>query len=171
MYDKLKLRDILLQSDCRTLDDVGYPFPPKADVYKLISSKMKNDGSDISAKHVYVIVRENRNGYTDLIKKAFSIKTNDARRSQCHSTLNSTNATENSISHSEHFDLFVSAEKWREMKPTCKIYCGRSYQVLQSGWTDILAERLWQQDKLNCVISFKNITFTLVRQQVVLCLS
>lgn len=41
------------------------------------------------------------------------------------------------------------------MKPIKKIYNNRVYWVLQSGWTNVAAEILWQQQKLDCVIKFK----------------
>ncbi|KAL0098877.1 hypothetical protein PUN28_020864 [Cardiocondyla obscurior] len=41
------------------------------------------------------------------------------------------------------------------MKKIKKLYNNRVYSVLQSGWTDIVAEKLWQEEKLDCVISFK----------------
>lgn len=41
------------------------------------------------------------------------------------------------------------------MKPVKKVYNNRVYWVLQSGWTNVIADKLWQQQKLNCVFRFK----------------
>lgn len=39
--------------------------------------------------------------------------------------------------------------------PIRRLYGRRNRYVLQSGWTDILAEKAWQQQKFNCTITFK----------------
>jgi len=36
-----------------------------------------------------------------------------------------------------------------------KLYNKRVYWIMQSGWTDVVAEKLWQQHKLDCVFKFK----------------
>lgn len=159
MYDKDILSEILLQDEFRTLNNDGEPYPPSAFVYIAISQEMQKRGSNISPKHVYVIVRENRNEYKDLLQQNFNIKPN---RSSI--VLNSNNSSVDSINtsssssailHSKTFDIVISAEKWQTIKPIKKIYNNRAYWVLQSGWTDVIAERLWQQQKIECVFKFK----------------
>lgn len=157
MYDKTILLEILLTDECRTLDNDGKPYPPTAPVYSTISEKMRERDSTISAKHVYVIVRQNRNGFNDLLQRHFNI--NPIERHEFSDTRDSTNDSINTSGsqtlHSKEFNIVISAEKWQLMKPIKKIYNNHAYSVLQSGRTDIIAEKLWQQQKLDCIISFK----------------
>jgi len=75
MYDKSVLLEILLQDDYRTLDSDGKPYPPSASVYTIISQKMHERNCNITAKHIYVIVNENRNGYKNLLLQHYNINT------------------------------------------------------------------------------------------------
>jgi len=159
MYDKTILLEILLDDTCRTVDNNGKPYPPTAPVYVTVSQKMKERGSKITPKHVYVIVRENRNGYRDTLLKHLGIKSSEEEKldSTCNSegtNINTSNASSIAL-HSKTFNLIVSADKWLIMKPIKKIYINRVYWVLQPGWTDIIAEKIWQQQKLDCVFKFK----------------
>lgn len=65
MYDKSVLLEILLQDECRTLNDDGKPYSPSAFVYTFCANKMRERDFNITSKHIYVIVCENRNGYKD----------------------------------------------------------------------------------------------------------
>jgi len=60
--NKSVLLEILLQDKCRTLDNNGKSCPPSALVYTTVSNMMRERGSNITAKHIYVIIRENCNG-------------------------------------------------------------------------------------------------------------
>lgn len=159
MYDKAILLEILLQDEYRTLDNDGKPYPPSTVVYNNISEKMRERGSTISAKHIYVIVRQNRNGFNDLLQQHFGINPTDKHEfsdSVDTSIDTSINSSPNSLALcSKEFNIVISAEKWQSMKPVKKIYNNRVYWVLQSGWTDVVAEKLWQQQKLDCIFSFK----------------
>lgn len=53
MYDKTKLLEILLDKDYRTIMDCGRPYPPSAEIYCIISEKMKQLNSHITPKHLY----------------------------------------------------------------------------------------------------------------------
>lgn len=53
------------------------------------------------------------------------------------------------------FDLIISSEQWKTIIPIRKLYGRRYRYVLQKGWTDIIAEKAWQQQKFNCTITFK----------------
>lgn len=75
MYDNTKLLEILLDPD-RTIKDCGRPYPP-AEIYRLISEKMKESNSYITLKHIYVLINGNRNGYKDKILETFNIKASD----------------------------------------------------------------------------------------------
>jgi len=56
---------------------------------------------------------------------------------------------------SKKFDIIISSEQWKSIMPVRKLYGRRFKYVLQSGWTDIVAEKAWQQQKFTCTISFK----------------
>lgn len=161
MYDKSILLEILLQDECRTLNDDGKPYPSSALVYTLCANKMRERGFNIIPKHIYVIVNENRNGYKDKLQHHFGIISHETDINEVNKTFyseNNTTITNTSISSvilDKNFNLVISAEKWQKIKPVRKIYNNRVYWVLQPGWTDIIAEILWQQQKLDCVIKFK----------------
>lgn len=158
MYDKSILLEILLRDDCRTLDNNGKPYVPSALVYNTISLEMQARGSHITAKHVYEIIRSNRNGYRSLLLKQYGINDDYQLKEDVDNTSISENVniSTSSISmYSTEFNLIVSSENWQKMKPGKKIYGNRVYWVLKSGWCDIIAERLWQQQKLYCTFKFK----------------
>jgi len=71
MYDIENLRALLISEEYRTINETGQCFPPSHDVYKRISIAM--DGNP-SSKHVYTIVKNNRNGLYEAIVNAFKIK-------------------------------------------------------------------------------------------------
>lgn len=157
MYDKSILLEILLQDECRTLNDDGKPYPPSALVYTTISHKMRKRGFNITPKHIYVIVRENRNGYKNQLQHHLGITSHDKSVNE----VNDSSYSEDTVMHisvtldKKEFNIVISAEKWQMMKPRKKIYNNRVYWAMQPGWTDIVAERLWQQQKLDCVFKFK----------------
>jgi len=74
MYDKIKLLEILLHSDFRTIDDSDKPFAPSTEIYCVIAEKMKQFNCNISSKCIYVIINENRSEYKNKILKIFNIK-------------------------------------------------------------------------------------------------
>lgn len=159
MYDKSVLLEILLLDDCRTLDNDGKPYPPSKPVYTTISQKMQERNCHITPKHVYVIVRENRNGYRNLLLQHYNINSDYQIEKSVDTSISrdniDTSTSSNISTYSKKFNLVISADKWQIMRPIKKIYNNRVYWVLKSGWTDIIAEKLWQQQKLACVFKFK----------------
>lgn len=156
MYDKTKLLEILLNTDCRTIQNCGRPYPPSAEVYRMISKKMMEFNSRITPKHIYVLINENRNGFKDKILEAFNIKINDADVFHNTSTCSIETIKNDSVNtFSKEFDLIISAEQWKIIMPVQKLYGRRYKYVLQNGWTDVIAERMWQQQKFQCTIAFK----------------
>lgn len=132
MYDKAKLLEILLDPDCRTIKDCGKPYPPSAEIYRLISEKMKQSNSYITPKHIYVLINENRNGYKDKILETFNIKVSDEvsyNTSAC-SMKSVKNDSINTLS--KEFDLIILAEQWKTIMPLRKLYGKRYKYVLQS---------------------------------------
>jgi len=156
MYDKNKLLEVLLRPNFRTIDDSGKPFTPSTKIYRIIADKMKEFNCNISPKHIYVIINENRNGFKDKILTAFNIKVDDAEVSNNISSCSVETAKNNSNnSVSKEFDIIISSEQWKNIMPVRRLYGRRFKYVLQSGWTDIIAEKVWQQQKFSCTISFK----------------
>lgn len=52
MYDEIKLLEILLHSDLRTIDDNGQSFVPSTEIYRIIAEKMQQFNCNISSKHI-----------------------------------------------------------------------------------------------------------------------
>lgn len=111
--------------------------------------------SKISAKHIYQILRVDRKKMYTAVLNAFDIKnkTNNSTDSSNYS-LNETitNASKNEKS----FRLIISNDKWSKISEKKGVYGNRKYTVLKPGkWTDLFAEKIYQQAKIECAISFK----------------
>lgn len=125
MYDKEKLRDILTNELYRTVGDDGKIFPPSHDVYNSISETLKNSGSHITPKHIYTILKGDRNGMYNAVLKAFDIDKkafykDDSKDSNFNASIDLSNiSTSESV---KNFKLLISEEKWLQIKPTCKTY-------------------------------------------------
>lgn len=122
---------------------------------------MAKYNSNISPKHIYVIINQNRGGCKDKMLKAFDINIHEAEVSR-NASFNSVETIKN-ISFqtvSNEFDIILSSEQWKNIMPIRKLYGRRWKNVLQSGWTDVIAERIWQQQKFSCTISFKKCSRT-----------
>lgn len=133
MYDKTKLLEILLDTDFRTIKNCGRPYPPSAEIYRIISEKMKQFNSCITPKHVYVLINENRNGFKDKILEAFNIKVNDGEVSHNISSCSIETVKNDSINTlSKEFDLIISAEQWKTIMPIRKLY-GRRYKYCKTA--------------------------------------
>jgi len=115
MYDKEKLHDILINDEYRMIDDNGKIFPPSHDIYRTISETLKNSGSHITPKHIYTILKNNRNGLYNAVLRAFGVAAyNESKNSD--STFNVTELNDTSES-SKSFKLIISEEKWAQIKP------------------------------------------------------
>lgn len=68
MYDVDKLLTILTNPTYRVIDENGKVFPPSNEMYTLIEMAM-----DHNPKHIYTIVKNNRQGIYDRLLHAFSI--------------------------------------------------------------------------------------------------
>lgn len=160
-YDKIALREILSDAECRTINDDGRLLPPSHEVFRKISNLMADKGSVITPKHVHTIINNNCAGFRDIIMEIFSIRereisisVNDVNYSveKCtdQSTVTLTSLTSMKV------NLVISQEKWESMKPHEKLYGKRVYWKLREGWADVVAEALWVQHHLDCVFTFKN---------------
>lgn len=72
-YNKEKLRNIITNENYKTINDDGTIFPPSNAVYCLISEALKNNGLHINPKHIYTILKNDRNGMYSAVLKAFGI--------------------------------------------------------------------------------------------------
>ena len=161
MYDKVKLLGILTNKDYRTVDDDGKVFPPIHKIYTIISEALAIKEVCISTKHIYTILRNNRNDIYSAVLQAFQINIEDVNNNNSINSLSNTDLNNSSTSENKtikRFKLLISEEKWLSMKPVRQTYGrhGRNYVTLRPGeWTDVFAEKIWQQTKLPCAISFK----------------
>lgn len=151
MYDIVKLRKVLTTEEYRVIDDDGKCLPPSNEIYKRISETM--DGNP-SAKHVYIIVKNNRNRIHDAVLAYFSLSSSITERDK-----KDTSFEPNiSISKSgENFFLKFSSQDWQAMNQQDILYeDGRTYTIFQPGWTDIFAKNIWMQRRISCPWTFKN---------------
>jgi len=59
------------------------------------------------------------------------------------------------------FRLIISEKNWNDIKPVAKIYHNRRYLKLKPGeWSNIFAEKIWEQTKIPCAFTFKNATIS-----------
>lgn len=118
----MKLLEILSHPDFRTIDDNGKPFPPSTEIYRIIAEKMKEFNCNISPKHVYVIINENRSGFKNKVLTTFNIKVDNTEDSYNVSSYSVETAKNNSInSVSKEFDIIISSEQWKNIMPVRRL--------------------------------------------------
>ena len=153
MYDIEKLRKLLTTEEYRVVDDNAKVLPPSNQIYKNISEAMD---SNPSAKHAYIIVKNNRNGIYDFILASFGLVDPSLQENQDHSFNPNISASKNM----DKFDLKFTKEDWMIIKPQeddKKIYeDGRLYVTFQPEWWDIFARNIWMQFRIPCPWTFKN---------------
>lgn len=85
--------------------------------------KYVNADFNITPKYIYVIVRENRNRYKDKLQQHFGItlheNINESDETSYSDTVVNTSASSVMLN-KKKFDIIVSAEKWRIIKPIRK---------------------------------------------------
>lgn len=164
-YDKLALGEILLQSDCRTLDSRGKILPPSNAIYGVIAERLALRGSHIDPKHIYTIINQDRNGFRTQIATFYKLDTTFSKDES--NTVNSSSAISygSNTSHlldktqpqSKKIKLVLSYEKWLEIKPKKIMSSGRAYWKFQNGWADVVAERVCHQHKtIDCIFVQKS---------------
>lgn len=158
MYDKIKLESILTDQNFRAVNDVGRPFIPSHEVYEKISDEMRNQGSTISKKHVYQILKSNRGGMLDILLTKFNIVKETSNFEKLSSSDTKYTPTKNNVASSSEdaeFKVVISNEVWADLKTKVK-YDYRKYTVLkQKKWTNIFAQKIYEQTHIECVFSFK----------------
>jgi len=148
MYDVDKLKKILINRGYKIIDNRGKILPPSNPIYGYISKNM--DGK-LSAKHIYVIAKNNRNGIHDYILNYYGLNSTESQ--------NDLNSFQPNMTMSKYFDKFylkLSKRDWKAIRPRYITYKDdRTYITLQSGWTDILAKNIWIQFRIPCSWVFK----------------
>lgn len=135
MYDIEKLRALLITEEYKTVDEKGRCFPPSNDIYKRISIAMNGNPT---SKHVYTIIKNNRNAMYETILNAFDIK-NTSLDVDCSFDPNASSFT----MCKDKFNLLLTFEEWKQIETMKTEYKdGRNYLILQPGWTDLFAEKI-----------------------------
>lgn len=126
MYDIEKLRTLLINEEYWTVDENGRCFPPSNEIYERISNAV--DGNP-STKHVYTIVKNNKNGLYETIVNAFEVKNMSLEENADNFDPNTSTTT-----CKDQFDVFLTFEEWKHIKPIKTTYeDGRNYVILQPG--------------------------------------
>lgn len=160
MYNKEILLQILTNSSFRTIDSSGKVLPPRDAVYVKISDEMKSKGSDITPKHVYTILNENRGIFLSEVLRVYNIDDNkrqNARQGKLTNVSHTDCESQAEQKISSSYKIIVSAEKWKAMKPESLIYGDKRYVVLKKRvWSHIIAEIIYSQTDIPCAITFKS---------------
>lgn len=151
MYNIDKLRVILTNVEYKTVNEDGQCFPPSNDVYKRISIAMNGNPS---SKHVYTIVKNNRNGLYNEVLNAFNIKNSSLEATgDC-----SFDPNESTTICKKKFELSLTYNQWKNIEPVEITYDdGRNYIKFQQEWTDLFAESIWMQHRIPCPWTFKTV--------------
>lgn len=108
---------------------------------------------NLFSKHVYTIVKNNRNDLYKAKVNAFEIK-NVSVEANADYIFDPNTST---ITYKDKFDLLLTFNEWKLIEPIKTTYeDGPNYFTLQSGWTDLLAEKIWMQHRIPCPWTFKN---------------
>lgn len=110
-----------------------------------------------SAKHAYIIVKNNRNGIYDLILTSFGLLNSTIQRNQ-------DNSFDPNISTSKNIDKFnlkLTKEDWMTIQLHDKVYeDGQVYITFQAGWSNIFAKNIRMQFRVPCPWTFENSKFS-----------
>ncbi|KAL6261946.1 hypothetical protein P5V15_007031 [Pogonomyrmex californicus] len=145
MYDIEKLRTLLTSIEYRTVNENGQCFPPSNDVYNRISITIVGNPS---SKHIYTIVKNNRSGLYKAVVDAFEIR-NMSTEVNADKSFDPNAST---ITGTDKFEIALIFNEWKKIKSIETTYeDGRNYLVLQSGWIDLLAEKILIQHRIPCL--------------------
>lgn len=140
MYDVVKLLTVLTDPVYRVVDENGKVFLPSNEIYKLIERQM--DGNP-KAKHIYTIIKNNRQGVYNSLLRAFSI-TLPIDETKMDESFNP-NISAPLIT-ADKFDITISAKEWLSIKQQeVKYKDGKKYVILKHGWTDLFATKIWEK--------------------------
>jgi len=151
-----RLLDVILSQNYRDLlDEYGKPVIPSNEIYAKISAVLKND---IKPKYIYIILKENRYGTLDKIRKFHNIDTPDS------TLLKSTTFSSDSFTRDKtlEFNITFSYKDWiimslRMYYTLKKNRVFRNYCMLKHKiWTDKIYAAIHKATKLPCALVFKN---------------
>lgn len=158
MYDVETLLSLLICEEYRIIDDNGKIYPPSHEIYKKISEKMLECNSKISPKHIYQILRTDRKKMFTSVLNAFDIKnkTISSADTSNYSLTETTTDVKTASKVVKSFRLIISGDKWNKIKEKEIAYNNQKYTIFKPGkWSDLFAEKIYQQAKIECAISFK----------------
>ncbi|KAL6417180.1 hypothetical protein ACFW04_011372 [Cataglyphis niger] len=121
---------------------------------------MKSLNSNISPKHIYTILNTNRRGVYHAILEAFNLKKIvDKSPEKIVDESFNLSSFDHSGQDNKVFRLIISEKNWNDIKPVARQYNNRRYLKLKPGeWSNIFAEKIWEQTKIPCAFTFKNAT-------------
>lgn len=151
-----KSADEIFQSlkDLYVLDDTGQILNLSHSVWNDASEKLNNV---MNKKYVYLYISQNRHGILDKLCEHYGVTCNK-ELSLTSDTSNISNWSMNQSNDScppLRSTVHLSKETWMQIAPIDAVYKGRSYKMLNKGWTDVIAAELWKALKLPCCFAFK----------------
>lgn len=143
MYNKELLCRILTNLEFKAVNDDGKVLPPSDPMYVKIRDAMLSEGSSISPKHVYTILKGNRFGIYDIVLSTFNttekIRFDDSKDTD----FNISNRSVSSSPTKKRFRIVLSAKEWADIQPNVQIYGTRKYDIVKPGvWTHMFAKKL-----------------------------
>lgn len=157
------LEQLLLCSKYRCiLDDVGKPVVPKSNIYKELSSLLKNK---LSPKYIYTIILENRKGLYDKILKYHDL--DKPIKDVCYYTSTDTSTDNSELSDDScmdkeiNFDIMIPCKTWHDIDYESVIYKSshktqKNYNTLcRRRWTNTIFDLMHKTTKLPCAFLFK----------------
>lgn len=155
--------------NCAVFDENNKILSRSHKVWNEAASKLS---ITISADALNFYVRENRWNLRSKLAEYFAIEiTKDDSPDLSLNTTTATNEDEefapvsytNCFSKSPPliFDISLNEEEWNRIKPVQKNYGenranGKTYNVLQSGWTDVISRACFDKSQLPCSFTFKH---------------
>jgi len=119
------------------------------------------DGA-MSKSYVYMYITQNRNGILDkLYGKEIELSpqkiSKNVSKNESDSSIHS-NWSMNELNTLAPLraKVHISKYDWEKIDPHIVSYKNREYEVLKTGWTDIIYEHIWKEIKIPCAFHFKN---------------
>lgn len=129
--------------------------PVWAEAYSAVEKKM-------SIAYIYLYISGNRNNIVQKIVEKYGIEIRE--RSDVSKDLDGTNDSNWSTHEtagrlpfkSLRTKLTIDEHAWKSIEPRLVEYEGEQKFKLQTGWTDVFYEAIWEQLKLPCAFSFRS---------------
>ncbi|RVE40187.1 hypothetical protein evm_015163, partial [Chilo suppressalis] len=150
IYDKIKV--LCFVDDSNNLLPYGHPvWQEAADLFK---GEMQKD-------YIYLYLKQNRNGvfgrlHGETIESSTVDKSADITKDNAHHDENWSMEKIECALPPLRVQISVSKSDWDKISSLIVEYEGREYEVLASGWSDVVYDILWSELKLPCPYAFKN---------------